>query len=723
MSAVRHSLSGELEKSLSFRAEPVEALMSASTNLLPSAGRTGAGEQPSSVDLIRQEEQRRFERFIYLGAVGIWLTGLLMVGVVVQLEPQLARMAQLWGAAFTVLMLATVITWAMVGQYLASMGARDKWHVVIVAAHGLMWALPPFLFFVPEQPLVTMFMLCMVCGMSAAGVPIFGTRPALYALIFVPPFVAQIGVFGWYGWQTGDTFHGFLGAAMLLLLSVNLIFSRFTWATLNRSIVLAYENQALVEQLQAQAEQLSATTRAAQEANTAKTKFLAAASHDLRQPVHALNLFVEVLSGTQLDDKQTTMVQHIRTASQASREMLNTLLDYSRIEAGVMVAKKQVISLAPMLRELEDEFGPQADGRGLVYRTRDTDLRALCDATMTQLILRNFLSNALRYTNRGGILVCARRRGVEVLVQVMDTGVGIAREHWEEVFKEFRQLGNEERDRQKGLGLGLAIAKGLAQSMGARIELSSRLEHGSVFTLCLPQVDPAGDGARPSMREVRESIAMHSGNWSAATLAPMAQALREEVLDVDAPLPDRADALDDQSVRPELPVLSSVEGLAGASTGLARTEINLHSQQTGHQTPLKHSPEASLQGLRVLVVDDEEAVRISMQALLESWGCEVRVAEGLNEAIALGAAPDFAAQLLITDYRLREGVTGAQVIAAVRKQDAARQGLSQVRELPVIIITGDTAPERIREAASQTATLLHKPVGTHTLREAMLELC
>ena len=673
---------------------------------------------PNSIDLIRKEEQRRFERFIYLGAVGIWLTALLLVGVVVQLQPEAARAAQAWGAAFTALMLITVITWRFYGQHLASMDARDAWHAVIVIAHGLLWALPPLIFFAPEQPLVTMFMLCMVCGMSAAGVPIFGTRPALYALIFAPPFVAQIGAFGWYGLRAGDTFHGFLGAAMLLLLTVNLIFSRFTWATLNRSIVLAYENQALVSQLQSQAEQLNATTRAAQEANTAKTKFLAAASHDLRQPVHALNLFVEVLSGTDLSDKQKVMVQHIRTASLASRDMLNTLLDYSRIEAGVMVAKKQHMNLAPMLRELEDEFGPQADNRGLVYRTRDSDLRVSCDPTMVQLILRNFLSNALRYTHRGGILVCARRRGAQVLVQIIDTGVGIAREHWEEVFKEFRQLGNEERDRQKGLGLGLAIAKGLAQSMGARIELSSRLGHGSVFTLCLPQAEPSCDETRLSMREslreVRESFALRSGSWAVATQAP-------------AQMPAQAQCDEARAGLDELVNMPAIDVSLDVNEGLVQ----------GCQAAMHSAPRdrATLRGLRVLVIDDEEAVRTSMQALLESWGCEVRVAEGLREIQALAGTQSlahagvqgFAVQLLITDYRLREGVTGAQVIAAVRQQYAASlddpQAALKVRALPAIIITGDTAPERIREAASQTATLLHKPVGTNTLRESILDLC
>jgi two-component system, sensor histidine kinase len=589
--------------------------------------------------------------------VGIWLTALLMAGVVYFLEPEARGAALMWSGAFTLLMLGTVSTWALLGRHLASLDQRDAWHAVIVILHGLMWALPPLIFFAPEQPLITMFMVCMVSGMSAAGVPIFGTRPALYAMIFVPPYVSQIAVFGWHGLQAGDAFHGFMGAAMVLLLSVNLIFIRFTWATLNRSIVLAYENEALVQQLQAQALQLSETTRAAQEANTAKTKFLAAASHDLRQPVHALNLFVEVLSGTELNEKQTTMVQHIRAASLASREMLNTLLDYSRIEAGVMTPKPRPTLLAPMLRALEEEFGPQADSRQIVYRTRDTDCMAMCDPTMTALILRNFVSNALRYTHAGGILVCARRRGVQVIVQVMDTGVGIAREHWEEVFKEFRQLGNEERDRQKGLGLGLAIAKGLAQSMGARIELNSRLGHGSVFTLCLPTAE-AMEGeldAKPVQAATaleRNGAALRSGGWMVNTVHAA------------APTSSPSDAA------------------------------------------------AVLAGMKVLVVDDEEPVRLSMQALLHSWGCEVRIAEGLDDALALFVNDDFSPELLITDFRLREGVTGADVISALRSAIAA--------PLPAIIVTGDTDPQRIREAASQTATLLHKPVNARTMQEAML---
>jgi DNA-binding NarL/FixJ family response regulator len=171
--------------------------------------------------------------------------------------------------------------------------------------------------------LVTMFMVCMVCGISAAAVPIFGTRPQLYLLMFIPIYAAQIVVFSLHGWRAQDGFHALMGVAMLLLLTVNLIFSRFSGATFRRSIELAYDNEELVQQLKRQAEQLTEQTRAAQEANVAKTKFLAAASHDLRQPVHALNLFVEVLAGTALSDKQASIVQHIRSATQQTATLLH----------------------------------------------------------------------------------------------------------------------------------------------------------------------------------------------------------------------------------------------------------------------------------------------------------------------------------------------------------------------------------------------------------------
>ncbi|MFM7331738.1 MAG: sensor histidine kinase, partial [Brachymonas sp.] len=252
-------------------------------------------------------------------------------------------------------------------------------------------------------------------------------------------------------------------------------------------------------------------TQAAVEANKAKTKFLAAASHDLRQPVHALNLFIEVLGQTPLDKNQQEIMGHIHAANHASRDMLNTLLDYSRIEAGVMESKPQPTRMATLLLALQEEFGPQADAKNLVYRSRDTQAIAHCDPGLTALVLRNFVSNAIRYTQRGGVLVAVRERAGMLCAQVWDTGIGIAADQHEVIFKEFHQLGNEERDRQKGLGLGLAIVKGLASTMDTRVSLRSRPGRGSVFELWLARGQAPAGGVCYSLGQLDGASAPRSG--------------------------------------------------------------------------------------------------------------------------------------------------------------------------------------------------------------------
>ncbi len=495
-------------------------------------------------------------------------------------------------------------------------------------------------------------------GMSAGGMAYaaaYFPAAAMYLFVVLLPVIWAAGI------AQGDVAQSLWQGALTLLFTL-LFFARTISLRLRTGIELQFKNEVLVTQLAEESRQAHLAREQAEEANRAKTRFLAAASHDLRQPAQALNLFVQLLANSQPTSQQKTLIEHIRKACDANGEMLNALLDYSRIEAGVMVAHPSHVPVAALLHQLEEEFGAQADQRQLVYRTRDSDLKVDADATMAMLILRNFVSSALRYTCSGGILLCARRRGDHVRIQVCDTGMGIAREQQEAVFKEFHQLGNPERDKQKGLGLGLAIAKGLAQSMAASIELRSRVGHGSVFTLCLPLSHQSNS---------QDDFVMRSGGWMAIQLAQAPASLR-----------------------------------------------TLKRAKESTQTTANDPKERTLQGLRVLVVDDEVALRISMQALLQSWGCVVLTAEGLPEALSYCASrkeqEPFHPDLLITDYRLREGISGADVIAALRK--VCGQGLH------VIIITGDTDPSRIREATLQTATLLHKPVGVATLRDAILAL-
>ena len=390
-----------------------------------------------------------------------------------------------------------------------------------------------------------------------------------------------------------------------------------------RSIALKLENDRLVNQLRAESQRALAAQEAAEQADRDKSRFLAAASHDLRQPLHAMGLFLESLQRSPLNDHQRTVLGHAHAASGAAAEMLTTLLDYSRLEAGVVKVRPDAFAVQPLLTALEQEFGVQADSAGLVYRTRETSAAAFADRSLVGLVMHNFLSNALRYTARGGVLIACRTRGKRLALEVWDTGAGIPPSQWDNIFKEFHQLGNPERDRRKGLGLGLAIVQRLAREMKTSVEVLSHPGRGSVFRLWLDR-------------------------WQGA------------LEDDTTPAPD-----------------------AG-----------------------------SLRGLKVLAIDDDEAVRTGMQSLLHSWGCLCITAE--SSADALECLEDITPDLIITDFRLRHEETGKQVLQALR----AYLGTP----VPAIILTGDTSPQRLRDAQSTSALLLHKPVSTGQLRNAMVQL-
>jgi CheY-like chemotaxis protein len=273
--------------------------------------------------------------------------------------------------------------------------------------------------------------------------------------------------------------------------------------------------------------------------------------------------------------------------------------------------------LQPLLNRIENELAPQADTKGLVYRSRETHAAVESDPALVELILRNLVSNAIRYTEHGGVLVTCRARGKKLLLEVWDTGIGIAPSQQQEIFREFHQLGNPERDRNKGLGLGLAIAQGLARALRHELSLASAPGRGSVFRLSLP-----------------------------------------------------------------------IAHAAVVSDDL--------------ETAYSHAREFDM---RVLVIDDDEAVRAGMAQLLRGWVCACVAVESIAEAQA--AARTYRPDIVISDYRLREQRTGAEAIAALRAEFGA--------DLPALLITGDTAPERLREARASGVPLLHKPVSPSLL--------
>ena len=237
--------------------------------------------------------------------------------------------------------------------------------------------------------------------------------------------------------------------------------------------------------------ELAQARDAAQAANLTKSRFLAAVSHDLRQPIQAIGLFQEALRHTGLNDRQKNINDCLALAVQNLGEMLHDLLDLSRLDGGAVTPIAEVMVCKTMLHALDREFWPLAQAKSLQLRffCPQGPVAVFVDPRLFHSLLGNLVGNAIKYTERGGVLISLRRRGGQALIQVWDTGIGIAPEKIEAIFEEYLQIGNHERDRSKGLGLGLAIVRRLSRLLGTEVVCRSQSGQGSVFEFSLPLVD------------------------------------------------------------------------------------------------------------------------------------------------------------------------------------------------------------------------------------------
>jgi signal transduction histidine kinase/integral membrane sensor domain MASE1/CheY-like chemotaxis protein len=385
--------------------------------------------------------------------------------------------------------------------------------------------------------------------------------------------------------------------------------------------VIAIENTRLLSELRARTSELEL-------ANTAKSRFLAMASHDLRQPLHALGLFVAQLRNPLKPRERAKTIERVHAAVGEMNEMFNSLLDISRLDAGVLMPKVVDFSIARLLQKIETTFDQTARDKGLRLRVIQSDAWVRSDVLLLERILLNLVSNSMRYTSRGGIIVGCRRRSDVLRIEVWDSGPGIPEAHRQNIFGEFFQLPNQERDRYGGLGLGLAIVDRLRRLLNHDIELTSTVGRGSRFTILVP---------------------------------------------------------------------AAAEGVA-----LVETDRSLH-------------PAAfAVEGKVILVIDDAPIVLEGTSALLGKWGYSVVTAPSDEAALAQLTEREQRPDLIISDYHLANGKTG---IEAIERIDAAF-GAS----IPAILISGDTAPERLHDARDKGYTLLHKPVDPMRLRAVMHQL-
>jgi PAS domain S-box-containing protein len=369
---------------------------------------------------------------------------------------------------------------------------------------------------------------------------------------------------------------------------------------------------------------LSAAKAEAERANLAKSKFLAAASHDLRQPTQAMTLMMGVIKREVSDKpKVAAIVDTVLTSIKSLNTMLSGILDISRLDAGVIQPEIVRVDLDEIVSRLAHEYRPRATKQGLFLRCRLRGLYARTDAALLERILRNLIENALSYTAVGGVLIGFRQRGDKIRLDVIDTGIGIPDDKLTEIFEEFRQLNNPARASSRGFGLGLSIVARLAGLLGIEVQVRSRLGRGTRFSLLLPLDQTAEVAIEPT--------------------APRANP-----------------------------------------------------------------------GGRILVIEDDEAVRESYEMLLAYLGYEVVSAATGEKALMIGEREDWRFDAILADHRLGDGLTGTATAAEI----CIRAG----RAIPTMIVTGDTAKERLTEVSASGFVVLHKPVEEEVLVETLATL-
>jgi signal transduction histidine kinase/CheY-like chemotaxis protein len=501
---------------------------------------------------------------------------------------------------------------------------RLSWKALVLL-QGAMWGIAAWLFWGLGEPYQRLALLLIVYSYCLGSVQLLATQwrvfLAFISLVLAPTILRVAS-------DSSQPWHWQLAGILTLLFAITVVMARTSGSALGQAIRLKSRTDALALQLRIEKAEADAARRAAEAASRAKTQFFAAASHDLRQPLHAMGLFAEALRQRIKDPEVASLVNSINESVDALEGLFGELLDITRIDTGGVEVNPAPVRMRELFARLRLHFEPTAFEKGLQLSFRGEQHVVQADPVLLERVLRNLVSNAIRYSDDGGVLVSCRLRAGQFLVQVWDSGIGISEANLPHVFDEFFQVQSNrplEAHHRKGLGLGLAIVKRLSDLMGAPISVRSRVGHGSVFSFELP----AGRAPRPL------------DTPSAGTRAPI---------------------------------------------GL------------------------TLEGCRFLVVEDEAAVREGLVVLLQAWGANVEAFETVDGVRAWLAAPGAEApDLLLVDYRLPQGTTGLDALAAVRGHWADRR-------IPAILITGSSLGGHEDEAVSHDFHLLIKPVLPNKLR-------
>jgi len=505
---------------------------------------------------------------------------------------------------------------------------RGSW-AALVLLQGLMWGIAAWLFWGLGTNYHRLALILVVYSYCLGSVQLLATQPGIFigfiTLVLAPTIVrvASDDTQPWH-WQ--------LAGILTLLFGITLLMGRTYGTALGHAIRLKARTDELAAQLRVEKTEADAARALAEAASRAKTQFFAAASHDLRQPLHAMGLFAEALRQRSREPEVASLVNSINESVDALEGLFGELLDITRIDSGGVDVNVQPVRLRELFGRLRLHFEPVAFEKGLQLSFRGERHLAQADPVIVERILRNLVSNAIRYSDDGGVLVSARLRGGKLVLQVWDSGIGISEASLPRIFDEFYQVQSNrplEAHHRKGLGLGLAIVKRLANLMDAPLTVRSRVNRGTVFTLELPPGRP-----------VREALTLPG-------------------------------------------------------------------------SPTKAALGLTLHGQRIVVIEDEAAVREGLVVLLQAWGAEVLSFDTVDAVrdwtASTASTADAAPQLLLVDYRLPQGRTGLEALALVRARWATHT-------LPAILITGSSLSGHENEALQHDFHLLIKPVLPNKLR-------
>ena len=367
-----------------------------------------------------------------------------------------------------------------------------RWLALLFVTSAV-WGIGPawFLLNNPSADTLLTAVLLAVAGLSAPLVA--ASRPAVY-LSLLPSLVPVLSVLllrPATGALSGSTAPLVLAVLALAFLLVLLRLNLDQNDSLALLLAVSLRNEDLVRQLRSQIEVVA-------RANQEKTRFLASAAHDLRQPLHALGMFCATLEQRLPNAPETPLVRNMMSAIEALETSFGAMLDISKLDAGLVEKAARTFPIRDIFRRLYQQFGGDAEARDLALRFRATRRIVRSDPLLLERVLANLVQNALRYTRQGGVLLAARRHSRGVALEVWDTGVGIPEDQKEMIFREFYQLDNPERDRGRGLGMGLAIVQRLCNLLEHPLEVDSKPGRGSVFRVLVPEGEASAIDATPS---------------------------------------------------------------------------------------------------------------------------------------------------------------------------------------------------------------------------------